>query len=501
MKLTVLVPCYNAAPYLETLIPYFHQQILNNPALSSNFEVLVADNFSGDSTETQMRKWSGVRGIRYIRYKEHLATVEENIMRAMGDVKAEYTWILGSDDNPRPNAIPFILKAIEEGPDLIQFDCSLICRDNLLRNPTMLRNPVDRVYTDVQTLVCKFGIWFAFAGISNQVTKTEILRTINLRDFIEKTQNRIYSFAFALIAALNGKRVLVESAAIVEYRLSGAEGDHWQKTSYDQGTYEQYFWTTGAIRQIAHLEKLTVLDFDFMRNWTERTDKFFIHAVPSMLSKLIQQIGMDYAMASKFGANRRIRIPLEDIREVCDFVVRRLPESGLVVQELNSIVAEIHDKGHISPKRIARVDELARGFARDASRRLWYVTRYSDYEVFKHCGIYFGIRRDYVGNLEEIVCRIETQARDSAIVVRSPNIESLLTSLTALDTPAGLGLTRDSLVGGSASAANLELETILNSRTYRLGLLFKRYLKPFLIFTPVRIFFDRLVGKPLKASR
>ena len=145
MKLSIIIPAYNAEPYIHELLDCLDQQI------TDGVEVIVVDDGSINKIETAY-DWCKV-----IRKKNGGAGSARN--KGLSIATGEYIAFIDADDLVPRNYVELILKEIEENPfdvcDLswkslneqgVQFNCKLNSKDDWLENPSACTRVFARKY-------------------------------------------------------------------------------------------------------------------------------------------------------------------------------------------------------------------------------------------------------------------------------------------------------------------------------------------------------------------
>ncbi|BET12284.1 glycosyltransferase family 2 protein [Pandoraea sputorum] len=109
-KLSICIPTYNRAGFLDTLLKSLVEQIAAS-GRADDVEVLVSDNASPDDTQTVVAKFEGA--IRYWRNPENIGP-DANFLKLFGEAKGQYIWLPGDDDTVRDDTLRYILRMIDE---------------------------------------------------------------------------------------------------------------------------------------------------------------------------------------------------------------------------------------------------------------------------------------------------------------------------------------------------------------------------------------------------
>lgn len=116
--LSVCIPTYNRSKYtaaaINSVLKYSH---------GVSIEIVVCDNASTDDTEeiigAMVSEYPNT--LKYYRNPLNIGP-ERNFLRLIEHAVGKYCWILGSDDEITQDAIPAVIRAMEDNPDLIMGD-------------------------------------------------------------------------------------------------------------------------------------------------------------------------------------------------------------------------------------------------------------------------------------------------------------------------------------------------------------------------------------------
>lgn len=105
-KLTIAIPTYNRANYLDILLNSILIQYTN---VSEHLELFVSDNASTDNTKEVVDKYLSLGlQIKYFCQTENLGP-DRNIANCFIQTSGEYIWVIGDDDHFLPDAISVVL--------------------------------------------------------------------------------------------------------------------------------------------------------------------------------------------------------------------------------------------------------------------------------------------------------------------------------------------------------------------------------------------------------
>ena len=132
MKLSIIIPCYNAEPYIKDLLKALEPQIRDD------IEVVLVDDGSEKPLKTSY-KWCKV-----IRKKNGGVATARNL--GIEKTTGEYIAFIDSDDMVSGDYVEKILEKAKEGPDLIQLSWKSLTKDGYQFN-YLLKSDSDRLET------------------------------------------------------------------------------------------------------------------------------------------------------------------------------------------------------------------------------------------------------------------------------------------------------------------------------------------------------------------
>lgn len=98
MLLSILIPTYNRADYLEKNLCLLEKYIVKNN-LSDEVKIIVSDNCSDDNTKKVLTRFLETDEMKIdIYHQDNNLGLEQNVLFVLNKAKSEYTMILGDDD-------------------------------------------------------------------------------------------------------------------------------------------------------------------------------------------------------------------------------------------------------------------------------------------------------------------------------------------------------------------------------------------------------------------
>lgn len=114
-RLSLCIPTYNRAPYLEGAIASGLREAASQPP--GSVEVIVCDNASSDETPKVIARLRASNpGLLACRNSRNLG-FDQNYLRCLQEAKGEFVWIMGDDDVWSPGSVARVMAEIEAGMD------------------------------------------------------------------------------------------------------------------------------------------------------------------------------------------------------------------------------------------------------------------------------------------------------------------------------------------------------------------------------------------------
>lgn len=111
--LSICIPTYNRAHYLESCLHSIYIQCKDNPLLQSSVEVVVSNNCSTDSTEEVVKKYrSHFEHYTYVCNETNVG-LDMNVVSVVKNATGVYCWYLGDDDTIVNGGINHIINLLK----------------------------------------------------------------------------------------------------------------------------------------------------------------------------------------------------------------------------------------------------------------------------------------------------------------------------------------------------------------------------------------------------
>lgn len=115
MLLTIAIPTYNRAPYLEQCL---RALIASIEEAREAVEVIVISNASPDHTADVVAKAAQAYPISFATNERNIGA-NRNIAKATRTGGGEYIWVLGDDDYPIKDCVPRLVTLLRQKPDFV----------------------------------------------------------------------------------------------------------------------------------------------------------------------------------------------------------------------------------------------------------------------------------------------------------------------------------------------------------------------------------------------
>jgi glycosyltransferase involved in cell wall biosynthesis len=111
-KVSVIVPNYNHAPYLEQRL----ESILNQTF--GDFELIILDDASTDNSHAILAKYHAKPRVRIAVNSRNSGSAFPQWNRGIGMARGEYVWIAESDDSADPRFLERLVPVLDQNPKL-----------------------------------------------------------------------------------------------------------------------------------------------------------------------------------------------------------------------------------------------------------------------------------------------------------------------------------------------------------------------------------------------
>jgi abequosyltransferase len=178
-KLSICIPTYNRAKYLEELLDSISVQL--DKTMRKQIEICISDNASNDDTKSVVRVFEKKSAL-HVKYHRNGKNVgfDRNYKFVADMADSSYCWVIGSDDTLPEGAIARVLEEVSKGGDIFLFDREEYSLDmKFLKRKYWLRKREslffdlhnENDFADYCTLSDSIGAFFSF--ISSVVFSTK----------------------------------------------------------------------------------------------------------------------------------------------------------------------------------------------------------------------------------------------------------------------------------------------------------------------------------------
>jgi glycosyltransferase involved in cell wall biosynthesis len=195
--LTIAIPTYNRAAYLDTCLSHISQQLCGYESL---VEIIVSDNCSSDNTiEVAQSFFNGSIDFRYIRNDENIGP-DRNFVQCFTLAKGKYVLLLGDDDILLDGALAKIIAILQKGEyGVVYLNSYGFKNDFLFETPAKRKDGVIYCQTSAQFLQ-KVNYWLTFAS-GNICNKSLLPIDFDPSKYVGTNLVQVYWYLSALFAA------------------------------------------------------------------------------------------------------------------------------------------------------------------------------------------------------------------------------------------------------------------------------------------------------------
>jgi len=177
IKLSICIPTYNRANFLE--------QTLNNivSQIEKNIEVIIVDGASTDNTEQIVQSFKReVSCISYVRQDRNQG-VDKDILKAVEVARGEYCWLFSDDDCLEKGAIAYVLSLLSTHTQIAGLSLNIAAYDKELKFrirevPSISQNLITENYLFVERNHCFSMLGVHFGYLSGQIIKKKLWQEV-----------------------------------------------------------------------------------------------------------------------------------------------------------------------------------------------------------------------------------------------------------------------------------------------------------------------------------
>lgn len=195
--LTIAVPTYNRAAYLDTCLLHITQQLCGYESL---VEIMVSDNCSTDNTsEIAQSYFNDSIDYKYVKNDDNIGA-DRNFLQCFSLANGKYVLIFGDDDILLDGALATIITILQEGEyGVVYLNSYGFQKDYLAEAPATRKDGVIYCHTSEQFLK-KVNYWVTFAS-GNICNKSLLPADFDPGKYINTNLVQVYWYLSAILAA------------------------------------------------------------------------------------------------------------------------------------------------------------------------------------------------------------------------------------------------------------------------------------------------------------
>ena len=420
--LTILVPTYNRAARVKTLLGYLLPLV---ESYSGRIEIVVSNNKSTDGTKSALSNFRSPF-LRVVNRDVHLPTAEENIFNSIGLCRGEYVWIHGDDDIANPDTIDFAIELLEsKAHDFVVFNSQFIDDEGKLTGGWLVHMHGDVVVQDFVKGACALGLTSCFAGISNAIQRREYLLATDWHEILDHAI--IYAHVAWRLLAFKGKKITIVNRPLVHYRVhnDAALGEHFRKVAERINVPDFHFWTFGTMHLFRYLEDRGAIAKREIASLSEvqRDGKRF-RLLDNVVGMLYQQAMLSSTEGGRNGINPR------QLEEFCDWLLSidpsyfelleiikesSLPASGRSKKQSRHSIPYLLEKER--PIKLADAfDRLRAGRLVSNNPMIGVIGRFSHFLIYKHTSGFIAFNERLSVDRQKCLTSIDFDPADPSVL-------------------------------------------------------------------------------------
>lgn len=215
--LSICVPTYNRAPYLECLLRDLADSISD---LGYSYELLIGDNASHDTTSDVVAEFEDRLAIRYVQRSENVG-VYHNLLQLIRDARGRYIVYVADDDLLMPGALGRHINYLESNPDVGAVFAPWLLHD------WATKNDFDQFYSVEQQTVIPRGDHVSLFNflVSGHVFPEIFIARAPLARAVAGTANSFAFYYFVHVAAMVDRSAIAFSPDSFYRQVIGYFGD------------------------------------------------------------------------------------------------------------------------------------------------------------------------------------------------------------------------------------------------------------------------------------
>lgn len=361
--LTILVPTYNRAAYLENLMDGLCKMVEASHH-RDRVEILISDNVSRDRTpEIGTRFGSLYSFVTYHRKQMHLDSGEANIFSSAPLAHGEYVWTLGDDDFVLPGAVDRLFQVLD-GNDAAFFLFNNGVVDS--GRHTILDHYIESshsmiTFDTISDLVANLGFITATTTFSSTVWSKRAILRADWQDLVRASS--AYAHVAIYLDGCRGLKSAFVDRHLIAYRFVEGEIDRsFSRWAKEHKLPRLFPWHIGIIRLFNLLIKKGNITPDYF--WSIKELIMDFCAIKGNIRPLHFLVCEAFIKQIKFGLSSLCPSEFIDLSAWLEamtfFKDCPFPEERSVIERLASLTPEMKSLAESAwspracPNRIAR---------------------------------------------------------------------------------------------------------------------------------------------------
>ena len=202
--LTIAIPTYNRAARLDAQLAWLKRAISGHEI---DCEVILSDNRSRDETMEVFHRWAPQLPNVHVNQNARNIGALGNIHYCLNAARGDFVWVVGDDDEVRPDALAYVVNSLRAQPDLhgLMLNFSVSGRATFERVFEIDEDQVVDGKEFVESLITERPTrYFSLAFMTAQIYRAKLAR-IATNSWPSGTWNYDYQLYVTAYCALGGK--------------------------------------------------------------------------------------------------------------------------------------------------------------------------------------------------------------------------------------------------------------------------------------------------------
>lgn len=208
--LSICIPTYNRANYLDNCLSSIKIQLSDNPVLNNFIEVVVSDNNSTDNTKDIIEKYKNYFiNFKYLTNESNIG-FDLNVLNVIKNANGKYCWYLGDDDTIINGGIEFIYNLLkDDNYDFIGVEAT----PHLLNDNKEKEKFINESVVEIKDFNSCYFDGYCQGGFSVLIFNRELwLKCLDIKNYLE---HWLYYETVLKILALTKKNMLYVKQPVV----------------------------------------------------------------------------------------------------------------------------------------------------------------------------------------------------------------------------------------------------------------------------------------------